>query len=114
MEEICRRAEAARRAGARILHLMGGEPTLHPRLLEIVEKLSRMGLSVGLVTNGYLMGCDESLAGALKKSGLSRVCMQFDSFSEEILANYARNCLAEKQRAIRHIVFVRTPRGSSR
>lgn len=103
VDEICRRAGRARECGARILHLMGGEPTLHPDLIEIVRRLADMGLSVGLVTNGAVIGSDAQLASNLRRNGLSRVCLQFDSFREDILENYARNCLDIKQKAIRHI-----------
>lgn len=52
VDEICRRAERAKKEGGRILHLFGGEPTLHPELFTIVEKISRLGFSSGVVTNG--------------------------------------------------------------
>jgi MoaA/NifB/PqqE/SkfB family radical SAM enzyme len=63
-----------------------------------------MGFSVGLVTNGYLLGRDDTLAGRLKAHGLTRVCMQFDSFEEAVLKRYQRNCLDEKRNAIRRVI----------
>lgn len=36
--------------------LTGGEPTLHPELKTIIHRLTDMDLSVGLVTNGLLLG----------------------------------------------------------
>ena len=101
-EEICRRARAVRQHGSRILHLFGGEPTMHPQLPAIVEQISRMGFSTGIVTNGYLLGRDGSLAMELKRRGLSRICLQFDSLSEATLDKLGRNYLVEKRKAIRN------------
>jgi MoaA/NifB/PqqE/SkfB family radical SAM enzyme len=103
-EEICRRATEVKRRGGRLLHLIGGEPTLHTDLLPIVRRLRHMGFSVGMVTNGYLLGTDESLVRRLKAHGLARVCMQFDSFDERVLERYDRSHLEEKRRAIRHVI----------
>lgn len=110
-DEIYRRAEQVKRHGGKLTHLIGGEPTLHPDLLAIVQRLSNMGLSVGIVTNGYLLGKDAALAQQLKTHGLTRVCMQFDSFDEEVLNRYDRNCLEEKRSAIRHVIDARLKLG---
>ena len=102
VDEICRRARQAREEGARILHLFGGEPTLHPGLLTIIRRLSDMGLSLGMVTNGYLLSREPGLAATLKQSGLKRVCLQFDSLNRESLDFLARDFLEEKKKAIRY------------
>jgi molybdenum cofactor biosynthesis enzyme MoaA len=102
--EIFRRAEQVKRDGGRLLHLIGGEPTLHPDLLSIVQRLSRMGFSVGLATNGYLLGKDKTLARRLKANGLNRICLQFDSFEKDVLRRLDRNHLEEKLRAIQSAV----------
>ena len=67
--EVVRRAEAAQRGGARILHLTGGEPTMHPELSAIVERLAGMGLSVAMVSNGYRLGREPELTRLLKQAG---------------------------------------------
>lgn len=100
-DEVVTRALAVRKHGGHILHLFGGEPTIHPELLTIVERISEMGFSVGMVTNGYLLGRDGNLASELKMRGLSRICMQFDSLDEETLNQFGRNYLSEKRSAIR-------------
>lgn len=38
--------------GISIVHLTGGEPTLHPHLIELIGELSGQGLSVQMTTNG--------------------------------------------------------------
>ncbi len=102
VEEICRRAEEARKYGGRILHLFGGEPTVHPELLSIVERIAKMGFSAGMVTNGYLLGKNENLAYALKRRGLSRICLQFDSLNMATLDKLGRGYLVEKKNAIKN------------
>lgn len=102
VEEICARAERAQKEGARILHLFGGEPTLHRDILEIIERLTGLGLSVGLVSNGYRLGRDPQYAATLKSRGLKRVCLQFDSLNCASLCMLSRDYLDEKILAIRH------------
>ena len=102
VDEIGRRAEQAKKAGGRILHLFGGEPTLHPDLLTIVEEISRLGFSSGVVTNGVRLGTDQALARELKARGLARICLQFDSFNEKTLETLGRNYLREKKDAIKN------------
>ncbi len=104
VHEVLRRAAELRRGGGRILHLFGGEPTLHPALLEIVAGLHRMGLSVGLVSNGSRLATEVTLAPALKRAGLSRVCLQFDSLSERTLTMLRRPRLHDKHQAIANIL----------
>lgn len=103
-DEIVRRAEAARRGGARILHLIGGEPTLHPELLDIIARLARLKLSVAIISNGYLIGREPQLARQLKQAGLSRVCLQFDSFEQATLQKLHRAHLPEKLTAIKNVL----------
>jgi len=47
--------------------LSGGEPTLHPDLLEIIKLCAAHNLKVILLTNGVLL--DETLAAKLKEAG---------------------------------------------
>ena len=102
LDEICKRAGRAYDEGARILHLFGGEPTLHKEIFTIIQRLTDMGLSVGLVTNGYRLGRDPDYAAKLKAHGLQRVCLQFDSLDCESLCILSRDYLDEKKLAIRH------------
>jgi hypothetical protein len=102
IEEIVRRAREVREHGGRILHLFGGEPTLHPEILEIVDRLSSMGFSLGVVTNGLRLGDDPTFARQLKDRGLARICMQFDSLNPTTLAVLGRDHLEQKRRAIKN------------
>ncbi len=76
--EIERVARAAIDVGFRKIRLTGGEPTLRPDLLEIVERLGLLsGLrDIAMTTNGILL---PRLAVALVQAGLRRVNIHIDS-----------------------------------
>lgn len=54
----------------------GGEPTLHPDLVEIVRLIHQRGHSVSLVTNGLLLS--DGLLGELRRAGLDIVMIHVD------------------------------------
>jgi uncharacterized radical SAM superfamily Fe-S cluster-containing enzyme len=66
-----------------ILNFTGGEPTVHPRFLEFLERARQAGIHrVTLCTNGIRLAKDESLVEALARIG-ARVALSFDSFEKE-------------------------------
>ena len=71
---------AALRSGFRKFRLTGGEPTLRPDLLEIVQRLAALGgvRDLALTTNAILMA---RLARPLKDAGLRRVNVHLDSLN---------------------------------
>jgi len=58
----------------------GGEPTLHPELVDIVARIHRRGHAVSLVTNGLLLTDD--LLAQLKLAGLDIVMIHVDEGQE--------------------------------
>ncbi|MDP2305881.1 MAG: radical SAM protein [Pseudomonadota bacterium] len=67
---------------ARLLNLTGGEPTMHPRLLEVLERCHAEGIDrVTLSTHGLRLARDEALVSRLAALGV-RVVLSFDSFDE--------------------------------
>jgi cyclic pyranopterin phosphate synthase len=76
--EIERVARAALAVGFRKVRLTGGEPTLRPDLLEIVERVGRLpGLcDLAMTTNGILL---PRLANKLKSAGLRRINVHVDT-----------------------------------
>jgi molybdenum cofactor biosynthesis enzyme MoaA len=48
----CKMVEAMKLSGKRNIMLLGGEPTLHPNLWEIIDGAARSGLRVHMTTNG--------------------------------------------------------------
>jgi tetraether lipid synthase len=66
-----------------ILNLTGGEPTLHPRLLELLERAKRAGVHrLTICTNGLRIVKDPDLAPRLAALG-ARVALSFDTFDAE-------------------------------
>ena len=63
---------ARRRCG---LFLSGGEPLMREDIIEIVEEGKRLGLTVGMVTNGLLL--DESRIGRLVRAGIDVLIFSF-------------------------------------
>jgi len=76
--EIERVGRAALAVGFRKIRLTGGEPTLRPDLLEIVERLGRLpGLEdLAMTTNGILL---PRLAPRLAAAGLRRLNIHLDT-----------------------------------
>ena len=65
-----------------LLNLTGGEPTLHPDFLDILERAKQAGVHrVTICTNGIRLANDESLVRELARLG-ARVALSFDSFQE--------------------------------
>ena len=84
VREVVEMARRARSAGVRTVSLTGGEPVEHPGLEEIVRRVSHeVGLKVALLTNGLALADDASLAGRLRRAGLSKASISFDTLSAE-------------------------------
>ncbi|MDP9350420.1 MAG: radical SAM protein [Chloroflexota bacterium] len=86
LEHITRSLDTAiKREGGRIdvLMLSGGEPTVHPDIIEILEAAtSRNVTRVILNTNGVRIARDDKLVAALARlRGRVEVYLQFDGFS---------------------------------
>jgi organic radical activating enzyme len=81
MEEVEQTARKARKKGAKMIILMGGEPILHPHITEIIKTLRKHRLKVILETNGLAIADQPQLAATLKKAGLSKICLQLDTLN---------------------------------
>jgi cyclic pyranopterin phosphate synthase len=72
--------EGLRRAGLTRVRLTGGEPLLHPEILDIVRHLADLGFEdLALTTNGSQLA---RLAGRLKAAGLARINVSIDTLDE--------------------------------
>ena len=77
-ERVVRQAAEAR---VFQIALGGGEPLLHPRLVEMVRLARRSGLVPNLTTNGNLLTVEA--AAALREAGLGQVQISLNGASEE-------------------------------
>lgn len=66
--------------GCRKVSFTGGEPLMRPDLVELVGEASRIGMRVGLMTNGTLL--DERKAAAARDAGLSSLGFSVDGVGE--------------------------------
>ena len=86
-------------AGEVVLQVSGGEPTLHPEVVEVVAEGSRLFPAVQLNTNGLLLAEDPALARRLAGAGLSWVFLQFDGVSDRSFEIIRGRKLLDKKKA---------------
>lgn len=70
-----------------LLMISGGEPTLHPQVLEVLALAHARGIArVMLITNGFRIAREPEFASALAALGpWLEIYLQFDSLSEQVL-----------------------------
>ena len=67
---------------ANAIQITGGEPTMHPEIVEIVKQAKEAGFDqVQLNTTGINLGMNPDLAVKLRKAGVSTLYMSFDGVS---------------------------------
>lgn len=90
-----------------IVQLSGGEPTLHPDLLHIIQRLKEEGAKTIMInTNGIKFAKDPDFAFKVKKAGTTAIYLQFDGFKENTYLTLRGhpNLLQDKLQAIENIV----------
>jgi cyclic pyranopterin phosphate synthase len=76
------------RSGIRRVRITGGEPLLHPHVVEMVRFLSEQGLEdLALTTNATQLA---RLARPLRDAGLRRITVSLDTLDEERFAEITR------------------------
>lgn len=82
VDEIVRVVETAAQGGVRRVRLTGGEPLVHPHVVEIVRRIASIQNieEVSLTTNAMLL---ERLAHPLADAGLKRVNISLDSLDAD-------------------------------
>lgn len=92
-----------KQAGAVVLQISGGEPTLYPYLIEVVQAASKLFPAVQINTNGIVLAEQPSMAKALKDAGVSWIFLQFDGDNDAIYTQLRGQALLEtKRKAIEH------------
>jgi len=71
-----------------IVYFTGGEPTLHPNVVEIVEYADKLGLVTAMTTNGT---ASTDTIARLKKAGLFVLSVSFDHWDDEISERIRRH-----------------------
>lgn len=90
--------------------LSGGEPTSHPKILELVRIASRPEIGrVVVITNGIRLGKDREFAKALKESG-AYVGLQLDGFTADTHEKIrGKDLVKEKEAALRALKELQIP-----
>jgi len=92
-------AEAAAVPVVHRVALGGGEPTLHPRLPELVRGLTDARKDIALYTNGRRLATGDLLQ-RLAEAGLGRIHLQFDGITEHPYELLRGEPLLETKRAV--------------
>jgi len=103
---------AAEGGKAEILQISGGEPTMHPDILEIIRMARRKNFGyVMLNTNGLRIAEDLAFVEALAEfRGGFEVYLQFDGLDDNIYQKMrGRPLLAVKQQAVANLSRLRVP-----
>ncbi|MBM9519720.1 radical SAM protein [Desulforhopalus vacuolatus] len=87
------------------LQLSGGEPSIHPQLLEIIRHADKTGFEfIQLNSNGLRLAEDPAFCRELKEAGLSSVFLQFDGINDTpYRALRGRPLIDVKKRAIANL-----------
>jgi uncharacterized radical SAM superfamily Fe-S cluster-containing enzyme len=106
-EEVVQMLKAFRSeqpVAGRMIQFSGGEPTLHPRFLDIVRASRRLGFShVQIASNGINLS-DPKFAEECARAGLHTIYLQFDGLTDEVYRKTrGRDLFAVKERAIESI-----------
>ncbi len=81
--------------GVVYLSLMGGEPLMHPDIVEVVRQAKSLGFEgVGIVTNAFLL--TKEMASDLKKAGLDALTVSIDSITPTQSSKKALNLVKNK------------------
>jgi len=84
VEQMLGQLRAMRPTPATAVQFSGGEPTLHPRFLDIVARAREMGFSnIQIATNGLKIA-DYEFAEQSREAGLHTLYLQFDGIGPEI------------------------------
>ncbi|MEQ8154623.1 MAG: radical SAM protein [Clostridiaceae bacterium] len=97
---------------AEILQISGGEPTLHPEIINIIEMARNKGIKyVMLNTNGLRIAEDEDFAKELGRfKGGFEVYLQFDGLRDDIYINLRKRPLVDiKRKAISNLAKYSVP-----
>ncbi len=87
-----------------LINITGGEPTLHPDIVELLKECQRPEIGrVTMNSNGLRLAADEELCRALADLGVY-VILSFDTFrAETALKMHGRDVIAEKRRALANL-----------
>lgn len=101
VDQVLALGQKIRGDGGRLVQLMGGEPADHPDVIEIVRGLCRLGLRPVMATNGLRLASEPLFARRLRRAGLRKVNIQFDTLcAETSVAMRGQDLVSLKRQAV--------------
>jgi uncharacterized radical SAM superfamily Fe-S cluster-containing enzyme len=87
-----------------VLNITGGEPSLHPDILDLLQECKRPEIGrITMNSNGLRLASDEGFCQALAELGIY-VVLSFDTFQpERALRIHGRDVTGQKQRALENL-----------
>jgi MoaA/NifB/PqqE/SkfB family radical SAM enzyme len=76
-DEVIRRIDKCKDLGVRHTDLIGGEPMLHPDVIELMRTVVDRGMTTGMTTNGFLL--NEDRMSELIDAGMGRIQISVDA-----------------------------------
>ncbi len=94
----------ARVGSVDLINITGGEPTLHPQILELLQECKRPEIGrITMNSNGLRLASDQSFCKALADLGIY-VVLSFDTFKpERVLKIHGQDVIPEKRRALENL-----------
>jgi len=91
------------------IQFAGGEPTVHPNIIEIIKMTKQMGFkTIMMATNGVKIAEDFEFTKRLKEAGLLSAYLQFDGVTPEpYIQARGYNALPIKKKAVANLMKVR-------
>ncbi len=82
LDKIFRNLKAAKPIPANALQITGGEPMMHPEIVEVIKRAKKAGFDqIQLNTTGIILGQDPELAKQVKAAGAGTLYMSCDGVS---------------------------------
>jgi hypothetical protein len=82
LDKIFRNLKAAKPIPANALQITGGEPMMHPEIVEVIRRAKKAGFDqIQLNTTGIILGNDPKLAKEVKEAGCGTLYMSCDGVS---------------------------------
>jgi 7,8-dihydro-6-hydroxymethylpterin dimethyltransferase len=87
-----------------LINITGGEPTLHPGIIDLLQECQRPEIGrITMNSNGLQLASDEGLCRALAELGVY-VVLSFDTFQpERALGIHGRDVTGQKQQALENL-----------
>ena len=94
VETMFRRVDKLAELGTSVVTISGGEPLLHPELVDIIRRIRRHGIIAGLITNGYLLTGDR--IERLNRAGLEWLQISIDNVTPDDVSKKSLKVLDKK------------------